>query len=160
MSQHQRSLNGALFHRYTKALSIAFCFGVLAILPKAGEAGGVCVIAKEMGNSLAYEYVAKYGITLQTAINKAKQLLRQKGYTRRKLLDLHVQARTAIPHGLLVIVRTNYTTRTGRNRTSYGCGFSPISYTDAERRALSNLRSYSWGWNPDHDYEVIEKSAF
>ena len=75
-------------------------------------------------------------------------------------MDLHVQAGTAIPHGLVVIVRTNYTTMTGRSRTSYGCGFSPISYDDAERRAVSNLRSYSWGWKPRHDYEVIEKSAF
>jgi len=82
------------------------------------------------------------------------QKLLAQGY-RKKGQDVFSQAATAtaLPH--VVIIETTYTTRTGRQRTSYGCGFSTRSSQDAERSAIRNLRTHSWGWRPELGYKVI-----
>jgi hypothetical protein len=131
-----------------------------AMTPQPVAAGGACAIAKEMGNSLAIEWIAQKGITVTGAVEKAKQQLRQKGFTKKKLRDLHVQASTSIPHGFMVIIKSRYKTTRGKDRTSYGCGFSHRSSAEAGQVALKNLSSYSWGWKPDLGYELHARHQF
>ena len=126
-----------------------------ALIPQPVTAGGACAIAKELGNSLAIEWVAK-----EDAVEKAKQLLRQKGFTKKKLRDLHVQASTSLPHGFIVIIKSGYKTVRGKDRTSYGCGFSHRSSAEAEQIAVKNLSSYSWGWKPEFGYELHARHQF
>jgi hypothetical protein len=122
-------------------------------------AGAGCVVAKRLGNSLAIEWVASPDESVDSAILKAKQKLLEQGY-RKRGQDVHVQASTGLRHAYMVIIRTAYTTITGRNRTSYGCGYSPRSPQEAERAALYDLRNYSWGWKPEMGYEVMESFRY
>ncbi len=133
---------------------------VTLVISQTATAGGVCVIAKELGNSLAIDWLAKEGETVASATEKAKGLLRKKGFTKRKLQDLHVQASTHLPHGYLIIIKTSYKTRRGKARTSYGCGFSHQSSADAKQLAIKNLSSFSWGWKPEFGYELHTRHNF
>ncbi|MEW8630939.1 MAG: hypothetical protein AB2591_13155 [Candidatus Thiodiazotropha sp.] len=118
-------------------------------------AGASCAVAKRLGDSLAIEWVAAADESVESAIFKAKQRLLDQGY-RKKGQDVHVQASSGMRHAFMVIVKTTYTTLTGRTRTSYGCGYSPRSAAEAEQAALYDLRNYSWGWKPEKGYEVVE----
>lgn len=133
---------------------------IILFAPQPLVAGGVCVVTKELGNSLAVEWVASKGETVNSATKKAKNLLQQRGFTKRKLLDIHLQASTSSPHGHMVIIKSSYKTKTGNIRTSYGCGFSRSSSAKAERVAIKNLRSYSWGWKPEFGYELHARHSF
>ncbi|MCP4129229.1 MAG: hypothetical protein GY753_19550 [Gammaproteobacteria bacterium] len=117
-------------------------------------------MAKELGNSLAIEWVAAEGTTVANATEDARRLLRNKGYTKRKMQDLYVQASTALPHGYVIIIKSRYETRIGKTRTSYGCGFSQHSSADARQVAVKNLRSFSWGWKPEFGYELHARHSF
>lgn len=119
------------------------------------QAGAACVVAKRLGDSLAIEWVASPQESAATAITKAKKKLIEQGY-RSKGQDVHAQANTELPHAYMAIVKTQYNTATGRNRTSYGCGYSPRSAAQAQQAAVNDLRNYSWGWKPEFRYEVIE----
>jgi len=123
-------------------------------------AGGACAVAKELGNSLAIDWVANTNDTASNAINKSKTMLRNKGFTKKKLLDLHIQASTSLAHGHLIIIKTAYKTWRGKTRTSYGCGFSQKSTVQAKQRALTNLRSYSWEWKPEFGFELHTRHNF
>ncbi len=112
------------------------------------------MVAKKLGNSLAVEWVAAKDETVASATTKAKGLLQKQGYKKRKLQDLHTQATTSLSSGHLIIIKTKYKTKIGNARTSYGCGFSDNSSAEAERLAVKNLRSYSWGWKPEFGYEL------
>lgn len=122
-------------------------------------AGGSCVVAKRQGDSLAIEWQASFSDSASSAMEKAKKRLLDQGY-RKKGQDVHAQASSDLPHAYLVIVKTVYTTLRGQPRTSYGCGFSPVSAGEAERAALYDLRNYSWGWKPEFGYEVIERFRY
>lgn len=139
----------------------ATMFCVLAVIflsaPHTSVAGGVCIVAKELGNSLAIEWVASEKDTVTGATEKAKASLQQQGFTKKKLQDLHVQASTSLMHAHMIIIKTSYKTQIGKLRTSYGCGFSHISLANAERVAVDNLRSYSWGWKPEFGYEIYAR---
>lgn len=128
--------------------------------PQITAASGVCAVAKELGNSLAIDWIADEGETVTSATEKTNDLLRKRGFTKRKLLDLHVQASTSLPHGHMVIIKSTYTTIIGKIRNSYGCGFSRRSSADAEQIAIKNLRSYSWGWKPEFGYELHTRHSF
>lgn len=133
---------------------------LLILRPSHALAGAGCVVAKELGNSLAIEWAASNRESAGSALAKAKERLHQQGFKRRKLLDLHAQASSELPHAYLIIVRTQYANWRGKQRTSYGCGFSPNTYAEAEQAALYDLRNYSWEWKPEYGYEVIEKSQY
>jgi len=119
------------------------------------QAGAACVVAKRLGNSLAIEWVASPEVNASGAITKAQNRLIEQGY-RTKGQDVHAQAHTELRHAFMVIVKTQYTTATGRARTSYGCGYAGKSVAEAERAAIYDLRNYSWGWKPEFGYEVVE----
>ncbi len=122
------------------------------------------MVAKELGNSLAIEWVADEKTTIDGAIETAKTNLQNQGFTKRKLMDLHVQATTQLVHGYVVIIKTEYKTpyktKLGDTRTSYGCGFSGKSLVDAEQAAVKNLKTYSWGWQKEFGYELHAKQQF
>ncbi|MGD8907816.1 MAG: hypothetical protein PVI92_00610 [Chromatiales bacterium] len=119
------------------------------------QAGAACVVAKRLGDSLAIEWIASPRESAGSAIDKAKKKLLDQGY-RSKGQDVHSQANTELPHAYMAIVKTHYTTATGRTRTSYGCGYSARSAAEAEQAAVYDLRNYSWGWKPEFGYEVLE----
>ncbi len=139
------------------------CFMLLSI-PRPAVSGGACTVAKELGNSLAIEWIADAKTTVDNAIENTKVSLQGQGYTKQKLRDVHVQASTHLTHGYMVIIKTKYKTpyktRIGHIRTSYGCGFSDKSLADAEQAAVGNLRSYSWGWKSEYGYELHAKHEF
>ncbi len=128
--------------------------------PLIANAGGVCVVAKELGNSLAIEWIAAEGATVANATERAKGLLHNRGFTKRKMQDLYIQASTTLPHGHVIIIKSRYETRIGKIRTSYGCGFSQHSSADARQVAVKNLRSFSWGWKPEFGYELHARTNF
>ena len=136
--------------------SAAICL-LLPILLSATQAhaGAACVVAKRLGDSLAIEWAASPEMNAATAIDQAQQRLIDQGY-RSKGQDVHTQAVTELRHAYMAIVKTRYTTATGRTRTSYGCGYSPRSAAEAEGAAVYDLRNYSWGWKPEMGYEVMK----
>ncbi|MCU7797675.1 MAG: hypothetical protein KZQ75_11140 [Candidatus Thiodiazotropha sp. (ex Myrtea spinifera)] len=122
-------------------------------------AGASCVVAKRLGHSLAIEWVASPQESAESALRKAEGKLIEQGY-RTKGQDVHAQAATELPNGYMVIIKTEYTTATGRTRTSYGCGYSARSENQAGQAALYDLQNYSWGWKPEYGYEVVESFRY
>lgn len=122
------------------------------------------MITKEYGNSLAIEWVADEKTAVYNAIDRAKTNLETRGFGKRKLRDMHVQALTSLNHGYMVIIKarykTPYKTYMGNMRTSYGCGFSNKSPADAELAAVNNLKTYSWGWKREFGYELYARHEF
>lgn len=123
------------------------------------QAGASCVVAKKMGNSLAIEWVAAESESAETATRKSKQKLQQRGL-QGKYRDVHPQAASDLPHAHVVIVKTEYQTLIGKQRTSYGCGISGHSTEHARDLAVYNLRNYSWGWKPEFGYQVQETLTY
>lgn len=145
--------------------SRVFNIGLLAVffvaLPiHAAQAAAACVVAKKMGDSLALEWVADAAISAEEAVNQAKEKLRQAGHGKDRYVDLFAQANTDLPHAYTLIVKTSYKNARGKSRTSYGCGFSTVSYSDAQWAALRDLQAYSWGWTPSRGFEVLEQFRF
>ncbi|MEJ2592333.1 MAG: hypothetical protein P8178_13215 [Candidatus Thiodiazotropha sp.] len=136
------------------ALALPILLGVARV-----QAGAACVVAKRLGDSLAIEWVAASNESAASAIDKAKRKLVEQGY-RTKGQDVHPQANTELPHAYMAIVKTRYTTFTGRSRTSYGCGYSPRSAAEAEREAVYDLRNYSWGWKPAFGYTLVKSFVY
>ena len=139
---------------------ILFLILLLGVIPlqaqtsAAPTGGSVCVVAKEQGNSLAIEWVVGEQ-SISQAITSAKSTLNAQGFA-----HVFPQAKSAIPHGWIVVVKTAYKTVTGRVRTSYGCGFSQESAHAAEQLAVSDLRAYSWGWKPEYGYAKVEVKRY
>ncbi len=123
------------------------------------QAGAVCVVAKKLGNSLDIEWMAAPDQSAHSALQLVKDRLIERGY-QDKYHGLHPQASSELSHGYGAIIKTEYETRIGRQRTSYGCGFSEFSKQHARDLALYNLRNYSWGWNPEFGYQVMEDFRF
>jgi hypothetical protein len=118
-------------------------------------AGASCVVAKRLGNSLAIEWSAGEILSPESATEKAKQKLLAQGL-QKKYQDLHPQATSDLPHAHMVIVKTEYQTLIGKQRTSYGCGYSRRSAAEAEQAALYDLQNYSWGWKPEFGYKLVK----
>lgn len=116
--------------------------------------GSACVVAKNLGNSESIAWSLGQP-TISQAIAKAKASLKKRGY-----VYVFPQANSPLPHGWLVVIKTEYQTITGRIRTSYGCGFSAKSEQDAEQQAQLDLQAYSWGWKPKHGYQVFERQRY
>jgi len=122
-------------------------------------AAAACVVAKELGNSLAIELVAGPDETVSSATDKGIARLRQQGF-HKKYQDPHAQSISDLKQAYAVVVKTEYKGFRSKPRTSYGCGFSPYSYPSAEQEALRDLRNYSWGWKPEYGYSVIKKLKY
>jgi len=128
---------------------------MILLLPGTPIAGGACVVAKTMGNSDAIEWTHS-PVSAEIALQQAKNMLRQQGYK-----NLFPQAVVELQRAYVIILRSDYKNVRGRDRTSYGCGFSAVSYDEALWAALRNLQSYAWGWRPDQeDYKVVTKARY
>ncbi len=135
----------------------ASLIGLPLLLPLFGDAvaGAACVIAKDKGNSKAIEWVHS-SESAEAALAQAKEKLRQRGYK-----YLFPQATTILEHAYVIIIKSDYKSARGRDRTSYGCGFSEQSYDDALWAAIRNLQSYAWGWKPDREgYRISDKKRY
>jgi hypothetical protein len=132
---------------------------LLACSGQWAQAGAACVVAKRLGDSLAVEWVAAEDRSAQSALEQAKQNLHERGLHGR-YHGLHPQALSPQSHAHGVIVKTEYESRIGKRRTSYGCGFSAFSAQHARELALENLRNYSWGWRPEFGYQVMERFRY
>jgi outer membrane protein TolC len=143
-----------------RVLALVLCALPGSLWPGAAGAGGACMVAKDLGQSLGLERLAAPGLTPARALAEAEARLRARGLHQGRTRGLFPQATTDLEHGYLVVVRTEYATRTGRTRVSYGCGFDGGSVTGAEWAALRDLQVYSWGWTPDKGYEVLERLRF
>ena len=128
---------------------------LLLMLSENTMAGAACVVAKKMGDSKAIEWVHS-SESAETALVQAKQKLRQRGYK-----DLFPQVTTELEHAYVIVVKSDYKNTRGKQRTSYGCGFSEKSYNEALWAAIRNLQSYAWGWKPDREgYKISDKQQY
>jgi hypothetical protein len=123
------------------------------------QAGAACVVAKRLGDSLAIEWVAAPDQGAESALRQAERKLIERGF-QGKYQGLHPQASKPLSHGYGAVIKTEYETRIGRQRTSYGCGFSASSAAQARTLAIDNLRNYSWGWKPKFGYRIVEEFRF
>jgi len=137
-------------------------FAATAGAPVSSMGGAACVMAKWQGNTLDYALVMGKSHPVE-AQKAAEQMLAAKGYDKYgPNIDIrHAQAVTNLPHAYVIVLKTIYKTSRGKERTSYGCGFSAKSHDEALWAAMQDLQSYSWGWKPDRDgYQVIEKTRY
>lgn len=124
--------------------------------------GAACVMAKWQGNTLDYALVTGEAHP-GDAQEKARAILREKGYgDYGPGVDVtHPQGVTNLPHAFVVVIRSDYKTWRGKDRTSFGCGFSAQSYDDALWDAIRDMQRFSWGWVPDRDgYQVVEQQRY
>lgn len=144
-------------------MMLVLCGTQQAVSAPARQMGGAaCVMAKWQGNTLDYALVTGKSHPVE-AQEEAEQLLARKGYDRYgPNVDIrHPQALTNLPHAYVIVLKSDYKTSRGRDRSSYGCGFSAQGYEDALWEAIRDLQSHAWGWKPDRDgYRVIEKTRY
>ncbi len=149
-------MRGYSIGRWTVVSSMGM---LMLLLADGSSAGGACVVAKKLGDSLAVKVVAAPEEGVLEAVNKAEKYLIDNGYKGR-YIGLHPQANTELPHAYVVVVKSVYTTIRGKQRTSYGCGFDQRSFEAAQHAALYDLQSYAWGWVEKNGYEVVEKFSY
>ncbi|VAX11838.1 hypothetical protein MNBD_GAMMA26-2564 [hydrothermal vent metagenome] len=141
--------------RLKQCLQLIFVMVTMLCVPSNVVAGGACVVAKAMGNSEAIEWVFSLE-SAETALQQAGDKLRQRGYK-----YFFPQAVVELQHAYVIILRSDYQSSRGRDRTSYGCGFSAVSYDEALWAALKNLQSYAWGWKSDREgYKIVTKARY
>ena len=124
--------------------------------------GAACVMAKWQGNTLDYALVMGKDHPVE-AQEEAGRMLAAKGYdSYKKNVDVrHAQGLTNLPHAYVIVLKTTYKTYLGKDRSSYGCGFSADSHDDALWEAIRDLQRFSWGWVPDRDgYQIIQKTRY
>lgn len=141
--------------------ALIYLIGLSLLLTVSGNvmAGAACVVAKKQGNSRAIEWVHS-SVSAEVALLQAKEKLKQK-LGQRDYKRLFPQSTTELEHAYVIIIRSDYKSSRGQDRTSYGCGFSEKSYDDALWAAIRNLQSYAWGWKPDRDgYKISDKSKY
>ncbi|HHI77499.1 MAG TPA: hypothetical protein ENJ94_10015 [Gammaproteobacteria bacterium] len=135
---------------------------MLLAAPAAWAGGAACVMAKFQGRTLDYELAITDG-HVSEALEEAEERLRKKGYADYyKHLDIiRAQNLTNLPHAYVVVIRSDFRDRRGKERSVVGCGFSARSWDDALWDALRDAQSYFWGWKPDRDgYRVIRKVRY
>ena len=133
-----------------------------ALAADAAVGGAACVMAKWQGNTLDYALVTS-SVGPGEAQQAAKDRLKEKGYGNYGPgVDVtHPQGVTALPHAYVVVLRSDFKTSRGKDRTSYGCGFSAVSRDQAIWDAIRDLQRFSWGWVPDRDgYQVVQEQRY
>lgn len=144
------------------ALSCCLATAQAAERKRPPPGGAACVMAKWQGNTLDYVLVTGKDHAGE-AQEAARMLLKEKGYGNYGAgVDItHPQGMTNLAHGFVVVLRSDFKTSRGKDRTSYGCGFSAKSYDDALWDAIRDMQRFSWGWKPDRDgYQVVVKRRF
>jgi hypothetical protein len=124
--------------------------------------GAACVMAKYQGETLDYALVTGRSHPVQ-AQEAAEAALREKGYAdyRGRLDIMRAQNLTDLAHAHVIVIRSDFEDWRGKARSAMGCGFSTLSYRDAELDAVRDLQAHFWGWKPDlHGYEVVRKFEY
>ena len=136
---------------------------VLATFPVIASAGGsACVMAKYQGKTLDYALVVGKSHPVE-AQEEAEAELRAKGYAdyERNLDIMRAQNLSNLENAFVIVIRSEFEDIRGKPRSAMGCGFSAVSYTDAELDAVRDLQAYFWGWKPDqHGYDVVRKFRY
>ncbi|MCB1849641.1 MAG: hypothetical protein KDI83_02450 [Gammaproteobacteria bacterium] len=133
---------------------------LLGILSRAASAtvqpdgGGACVVAKKLSDSLAIEWVVGIA-SVSDAIEQATSVLQSRGFD-----HLFSQASSTTERGWRVVLEAHYKTHGGKLRTSNGCGFNDASAETAEALAVSDPRSYSWGWKREYVNEKVAVKGY
>jgi hypothetical protein len=139
------------------------CLSVCLLSAQTVLAGGAaCVMAKYQGETLDYAlvYGKAHPVEAQEA---AEDLLREKGYASYlKNLDvMRAQNLSSLDHAYVIVIRSEFEDARGKPRSAMGCGFSAVSYTEAEYDAVRDLQAYFWGWKPDqHGYTLVQKLRY
>ena len=140
---------------------LMLCCGVLFGRP-AIAGGAACVMAKYQGRTLDYALV--YGEAHPSQAQEAAEAeLRDKGYASyyRNLDIMRAQNLSNLDHAYVIVIRSDFEDVRGKPRSAMGCGFSGVSYQEAEYDAVRDLQAYFWGWKPDqHGYELVRKFRF
>ena len=126
------------------------------------HAGAACVMAKHQGHTLDYALVTGSDHPSQ-AQEAAEAELRGKGYANydRHLDVIRAQNLSNLDHAHVIVIRSEFKDWRGKGRSAMGCGFSAVSYRDAELDAVRDLQAYFWGWKPDqHGYQVVRKFQY
>jgi len=143
-------------------LLAALAGGPMAAADATAVGGAACVMAKWQGNTLDYVLVTGSAGPEQ-AQQAARDQLKAKGYGNYGAgVDVtHPQGFTNLPHAFVVVLRSDYKTWRGKDRTSYGCGFSAVSRDEALWDAIRDMQRFSWGWIPDRDgYQLVEEQRY
>jgi hypothetical protein len=91
----------------------------------------------------------------------AKKLLKNKGHKTVYTLTGGKGRGHDLNSGVYVLVICERKDSQGRPYKSLGMGAHPSSHQEAERRAVSNLKQYDWGWKrKKHGYRVFKSGAF
>jgi len=125
--------------------------------------GAACVMAKWQGTTLDYQLI--YGKQHPSlAQEEAERLLIEKGTGRHKTNHVnitHNQAASNLSHAFVTVIKSSFKTNRGRDRVSYGCGFSGKSKEDSLLQSIIDLQTYSWGWVPDRDgYDIVKRLRY
>ena len=117
------------------------------------------VAALELKITLSAEMETHVTVPYLTGDKNLETKVARQGW-RGKYQDAHPQASSDLAHAHMVIVKSQYETLTGKQRTSYGCGYSARSLQEAGEAALTDLQNYSWGWKPEHGYQVVKQHEY
>ena len=141
---------------------LIWCFGLLVMASMAQAGGAACVMAKYQGQTLDYALVVGKSHPVE-AQEAAEDELRAKGYANyyRNLDVMRAQNLSNLDSAYVIVIRSEFEDIRGKPRSAMGCGFSAVSYTDAELDAVRDLQAYFWGWKPDqHGYQVERKFRY
>lgn len=144
---------------HARLLLLALC---LAAPIAVGAGGAACVMAKHQGQTLDYALVVGAGHPSE-AQDAAIRELRAKGYgDYGPRLDLiRAQNLTDLDQAYVLVIRSEFEDLRGRPRSAMGCGFSAVSYAEAEWDAVRDLQAHFWGWKPDqHGYDVVRRLRY
>lgn len=140
---------------------VPIILAILLVRP-AAAGGAACVMAKYQGQTLDYALV--YGRDHPVEAQEAAEAeLRARGYDnyRHHLDVIRAQNLTALDHAFVIVISSRFDDIRGRPRSAMGCGFSALSFADAELEAVRDLQAHFWGWRPDqHGYGVLRKFTY
>lgn len=143
-------------------LFVTFLVLFMSSVAFAQGGGAACAMAKYKGQT--FEYVLVYGKSHPfIAQEEAKKQLRAKGYGNylNRLDIVHHQNLSNLKHAYVIIIRSEFKDNFDREKSVVGCGFSAISYQDAQWQAIRDAQQYYWGWKPDRDgFSVIERLRY
>ena len=126
--------------------------------PLANAGGAACVMAKYQGKTLDYALV--HGKSHPSEAQEAAEAeLAAKGYANYlKNLDvMRAQNLSDLDNAYVIVIRSEFEDVRGKPRSAMGCGFSAVSYKEAEFDAVRDLQAYFWGWKPDqHGYDLVQ----
>lgn len=91
---------------------------------------------------------------------EARKKLKNMGYDNVYTLPGGEECGHNLTSGYWVVVEANHKLYDGTWKTSFGAGASSSSYSEAESRAVENLRIYDWSWEKGDGYKISKQGRF